>query len=276
MAGKILFYMFYGLISGLSEFLPVPAAAQGYLLEELSALDTRHPLMLLMIHLASLVVVLVQYRHRIRHLCWEMYLAYSKNNRRPPDRLTVLDGQVALLSCVPTVMMLAFSDVAYRNWTNLFSLSIVLLLGGIVIYTPQFQPAANRDSRHLTPIEVLLLGLCAGAAVLPGISRIGVFLSMGLLLGCDRRYILDIAILSSIPALLMMLVLDAVSLFAFGLTGINAAMMVQCALAAVMAFVGAWLSMVIIRYLNATGTTGGLAYYSWALALLSFILYLVV
>ena len=102
MGAKIVFYIFYGLISGLAEFLPVSPSAQGYLLTELTSLDTRHPLLLLMIHGASLAVVLIQCRHRLGHMQRELHLDWQPPGRRKrqPDRMTVLDGKFAIFASV--------------------------------------------------------------------------------------------------------------------------------------------------------------------------------
>lgn len=278
MGGKIVFYIFYGLISGLASFLPVSESAQGYLLEELTALDTRHPLMLLMIHLAALVVVLIQCRHRIGHMRRELHLDSQPPGRRKrqPDRMTVLDGKLVIFTAIPTVILLAFSNFAYNKCSHLLLVAISLILGGILIYVPQFQPGANRDSRHMSRFESLGLGLCAGASIVPGISRMGAFLSVGLLRGCDRKYILDIAFLASVPALAILIVLNTISLLVLGFSTITGTMVLCSFLAGAAAFGGAWLAMVIMRFLCAGANYGGFAYYSWGLGLFSFILYLMV
>lgn len=278
MGRRIVFYIFYGLISGLAEFLPVSQSAQGYLLEELTSLDTRHPLMLLLIHAAALAVVLIQCRHRIGHMRRELHLDSQPPGRRKrqPDRMTVLDGKITIFASIPAVILLAFSDVAYRKSSNLLFVSIVLILHGILLYVPQFCPGANRDSRHMSRLEALGLGLCAGAGVVPGVSRMGAFLSVGLLRCCDRKYILDIAFLAAVPALVMLIILDAISLVVLGFATISGTMVLCSFLAGAAAFGGAWLAMVIMRFLNAGANYGGFAYYSWGLGLFSFILYLMV
>ena len=278
MGSKIIFYIFYGLISGLAEFLPVSQSAQGYLLEELTSLDTRHPLMLLLMHVAALAVVLIQCRHRIGHMRRELYLDSQPPGRRKrqPDRMTVLDGKITIFTAIPAVILLAFSDVVYGKSSNLLLMAIMLIAHGILLYVPQFQPGANRDSRHVSRLEALGIGLCAGASVVPGVSRMGAFLSVGLLRGCDRKYILDIAFLASVPALAMLIILDLISLLVLGFSAITGTMVLCSFLAGAAAFGGAWLAMVIMRFLCAGANYGGFAYYSWGLGLFSFILYLMV
>lgn len=278
LALKIIFYIFYGLICGLTEFMPVSTAAHSFLLEELTNYQTRHPLTLLLIHFACLLVVLIQCRHRISHMRRELHLQWQKPKirKRQPDRMTVLDGKIAIMAALPTVLMLAFSDYTYQAFTNTLSLSILLIVSGILIYLPQFQPGANRISPHITPLEALSMGLFGGFGVMPGLSRMGCFISLGMLRGWDRKYVLDIAFLVSVPALAILIILDLVSLIVIGLGTISMGMFLYSTLAGITAFAGAWLAIVIMRYLCSGANYSGFAYYNWGLGLFAFILYLMV
>lgn len=278
MALKIIFYIFYGLICGVTEFMPVSASAHAYLLEELTNCQTRQPLMLLLIHFASLLVILIQCRHRISHMRRELHLQWQqpKLRKRQPDRVTVLDGKVAIISSIPMILMLAFSNYTYQEFITPLSLSILLVTAGVMIYLPQFQPGANRTSHHISPIEAVTMGVVGGFGAMPGLSRMGCFLSLGLLRGWERKYVLDIAFLASVPALAMLIILDLISLFVIGFSSISAITILYAFIAGVAAFGGAWLSMVVMRYLCSGANYGGFAYYNWGLGLFAFILYLMV
>jgi len=278
MGGKIIFYLFYGLISGLAEFMPISASAQSYLLSELTALDTRSPLLLMMMHIACLIVVLIQCRHRIGHMRRELRLESQPAGRRKrqPDRNTVLDAKIVMVGLLPMAACMVLSNYVYVRWTNLVLLAVTLILHGIFVYVPQFQPGANRDARHMSGAEGAFLGLCAGLSAIPGFSRMGSFLAAGLLRGCDKRYILDIALLAAVPALVLMIVLDAVSLLAMGAAAIHTDMILFSMLAAVMSFGGAWFGIVVMRYICVISNYTTFAYYSWGLGLFCFIVYLMV
>jgi len=53
-------------------------------------------------------------------------------------------------------------------------------------------------------------------------------------------------------------------------------MLLYCLLAAGSAFGGAWLAMVIMRFLSVKSSFYGFAYYNWGLALFSFLVYLMI
>jgi hypothetical protein len=53
-------------------------------------------------------------------------------------------------------------------------------------------------------------------------------------------------------------------------------MVIYCLVAAAAAFGGAWLAMVIMRFLSVKSNFYGFAYYNWGLALFSFLVYLMI
>ena len=120
-----------------------------------------------------------------------------------------------------------------------------------------------------------MLGISGAVGVIPGISRIGTMISVGLMKGCDRGYILDIALLASLPVLLGLMIVDCVAI-AMAPAAIGLMMLLYYLLAAAAAFGGAWLAMVIMRFLSVKSNFYGFAYYNWGLALFSFLVYLMI
>lgn len=278
MGWDILYYIVYGLIGGFAEILPVSEAAHGYLLSFMTAYDIRQPLMLLMIHLAGLLALLIHFRHRIGHIRRELRLASMppRKRKRQPDIIAVLDSRMIFTACIPMVICLLFSRSAYSALGNLPMLALMLVFSGLILYIPQFLRSANRDARHLSRKDSMILGLCAGISAIPGISRMGTVLSAGLMRGCDRKYILDMALLLSIPALVVLILVDLIGMLMAGVAGITGLVLLYCALAGAAAFGSAWIAILIMRFLSVNAGYSAFAYYSWGLGLFSFILYLVV
>ena len=71
------------------------------------------------------------------------------------------------------------------------------------------------------------------------------------------------------------MIVDLATLMA-GNPAITSAMVGHFAVASVMTFAGAWLAMVIVRYITTKSNFYGFAYYNWGLALFSFLVYLMV
>ena len=274
---NIVYYLLYGLISGLGELLPVSSLAHGYLIQELTQFDARQPALMLAIHFGCFLAVGIRYFRKIAHIRRETRIASLPQNKRKrqPDMVAVLDGRVLTAGLIPMVLFVAFSVFFYKKIATLPLLCIMFLLGGIVLYVPQYLPGANKDSRHLSRKDSLILGLCNGLGLIPGVSRIGTVISLGLVKGCDRGYILDMAMLWSLPMLLGLMIVDGILLMT-GAAVMETAMFIYCLVASVAAFGGAWLSMMIMRYLSVKSNFFSFAYFSWGLAFFSFLVYLMI
>jgi undecaprenyl-diphosphatase len=274
---NILYYILYGFFAGLGELLPVSSTAHGYLIQLMSQFDTFAPALLLSVHFACFMAVCVYNRRRIGHIRRELKIASLPANKRKrqPDMVAVLDAKVILTALIPLLIGVGLSSLAFRKLGTLPAISLLLLIGGVVLYIPQYLPGANKDSRSLSRKDALMLGISGAVGVIPGISRIGTIISVGLMKGCDRGYILDIALLASLPVLLGLMIVDCVAI-AMAPAAIGLMMLLYCLLAAAAAFGGAWLAMVIMRFLSVKSNFYGFAYYNWGLALFSFLVYLMI
>jgi undecaprenyl-diphosphatase len=274
---NIVYYILYGFLAGLGELLPVSSTAHGYLIQLMSQFDTFAPALLLSVHFACFMAVCVYNRRRIGHIRRELKIASLPANKRKrqPDMVAVLDAKVILTALIPLLIGVGLSSLAFRKLGTLPAISLLLLIGGVVLYIPQYLPGANKDSRSLSRKDALMLGISGAVGVIPGISRIGTMISVGLMKGCDRGYILDIALLASLPVLLGLMIVDCVAI-AMAPAAIGLMMLLYCLLAAAAAFGGAWLAMVIMRFLSVKSNFYGFAYYNWGLALFSFLVYLMI
>lgn len=110
-------------------------------------------------------------------------------------------GWFVIVGSVPIVLIgLALEDLIDRNFRNLWVIGTTLLVLGVVL------GIAERVGRKTAPIDDLtwphavLFGLAQAAAVVPGVSRSGATISMGLFLGYDRAAATRYAFLLAIPA----------------------------------------------------------------------------
>ena len=274
---NILYYILYGFLAGVGELLPVSSAAHGYLIELMTQFDASEPALLLAVHFACFFAVCIHGRRRIGHIYRELKIASlpGKKRKRQPDISAVLDAKVIFTAMIPMLIGVGLSTLAFRKLAFLPAISVLLLISGVVLYIPQFLPGANKDSRSLSRKDALILGLSGALGVVPGISRIGTMISVGLIRECDRSYILDIVLLASLPVLLGLMIVDGVMIAVAG-TVVTTMTLIYYILAAATAFGGAWLAMVIMRFLSVKSNFYGFAYYNWGLALFSFLVYLMI
>lgn len=268
-----------GLVSGLSEPLPVSAEAHRGLLRQLFGVSSEEPLLVLMCHLASLIVLLMS-----GHLELKRLRRTGKLLRTPPRRRTghpdlnsagtiKLLRPAALLTVIGRMLSVHFSGVADK----LYLLFPALILGGLILWLPTHFRTGNKDGRHLAPVDGTLMGVGAALSALPGVSLVGAAASVGSIRCADRRYVLRFV---WILATISLGTAAAIDLLTIAGTGFTFALpeLLRAVLAGGCSALGTYLSVQLMFSLMRRGGKGisGFSYYNWGLALLCLVLFLLV
>ncbi len=270
-------YILYGLVVGFSEFLPVSSSGNGYMVSLITGMTGHTPLLDFFVHAGCLGALVILCGGRLLHTYQQMRLASvpSTRRRRPLDRGALRNSRL-LISAMPVAVVLAvLGTIFLSRLQNLPFLILVSIANGILVYIPQFYPGGNRDSRGMERKDSLWLGLCSGIGILPGFSRMGLCLAVGQLRGCDKEYLLDLCLMLLALTMPVLMVLDLVLFIASGFAGLSLAVFGTCILAAGFAFVAGCGAILLMRFLAQKSGFSIFGYYSWGLAMFSFILYLI-
>lgn len=267
--------IFYGLISGFAEFLPVSTLAHQSIFLKLLGYQN-NTLLQFSAYFGSFLAVLIFSVPMLLKLRRERRIAAmpKKKRRRQPDFAILMESRVLRLTSMATVVMfLAYSlvsDLHERLWV----LAILIGINGIMLYVPQYLPSANKTAQSLSGLDAMLIGLAAGCGIVPGISRVGAALSVAQIRGTDRRYSMDLAILISVPALIVMMLISLLSVLP-GFTTVTGSLILHCVLVSVSSFGASYFAVFLMRFLSVKVGYGGFAYYCWGLALFALIIYLI-
>ena len=153
-------------------------------------------------------------------------------------------------------------------------IAALLVVNGIILYVPQFLPGSNKASGAMTRIDALFFGLGGALATLPGISCVGSTVSNSSVRGMDLKKALNLGLLLNIPVNLGFAVYDLIRLLSGGGGGMGFSQLFTAVLAGIMAFAGVMLGVRALRKITENLGYSIFAFYSWGLALLSFILFL--
>jgi undecaprenyl-diphosphatase len=276
--GQLLMYIFYGLVAGFSQFAPVSASAHQALFPMLLRFDSGWPMLRLFVHGGALVALIFLYRERLTHIYREMQIVTlpARQRNRPPDMDAVLDASISMMAVIPMLIGAIVSAFLPHDGARLLPMSICLMLGAVLIYVPDFVPGGDRKTGAMTRAEGVLLGICAALSIIPGLSRVGLMISLGLLLKCDRHYICELILLICGVMLAELMLIDLISIFVTGFSGFTILRFLGCILAAFASFGGGVGAIMMMRHLAVKTGFSGFAFYGWSLGLFSFILYLMV
>lgn len=266
----------YGIVSGFSEFLPISAEAHRAIYLRLVGAND-YGLLRFMSHMGALLALLITCWPMIAKLNRERSIAAvtKKRRKRAPDTKSLTDIRFLRICVIALIVVFIIYPIVHDLHERLWILAGFLIVNGILLYVPQFLPGANKDSRSLSSLDGMIVGLGGGLGIIPGLSRVGMTASVGMLRGADKRYALDSALMLSIPALAVLLLIDFFAIFTTS-AGLTFLAILSCITAGVTSFMSACVGIYIMRFLAVRAGFSGFAYYSWGLSLFSFILYLMI
>lgn len=264
----------YGLFAGLAEILPVSARAHSIILLKVFGKSSPDRLSVLMIHLAILIALYYSSQVQIIRVSRALSLARvpKKRRKRPLDTKSLMDFKLWRTIIVPVILgYLLYNKIAPVE-KKLILISVFLFVNGVILYIPQFLPSSNRDSRTLSRVDGLLMGLGGALSVLPGISGIGTSVSIGSVRGADRTYALNLSLLMSCVICICLIAYDVSAIISYGLDTVAFLDVIKYVFSSFAAFVGAILGIRIMRIMANNSGFYAFSYYCWGLALFTFIL----
>lgn len=268
----------YGLVSGIAEILPVSGQAHRSLFLQLMGETSEAGLMRFMIHAGILSALYYSCQNHILRMIRAQRLSRvpKRRRKRPLDVRSLMDLSLLKTMAIPVIPALLLYGKASVLIEKRILVSVLLFINGVILYVPQFLPGSNRDSRTLSRVEGICMGLGGAVSVLPGISCTGAAVSAASVCGVDKSYGLSMTLLMTMVMTAGYMVHDVLAIVATGLSGISFMALAGYILSGIAAFAGAFAAIRIMRALAKTRGYGLFALYCWGIALFTFILYLTV
>lgn len=258
----------YGIISGLTEFLPISSSAHRQILCKLYGIVTFDPILDFFIHCGVLAAVFISYRSTIEAAIG------AKNVRSRRRSVNDLDHVFIRTATIPLVLSGILLTYISKQSVSLLSISGLCLLNGLLLFLQGRTMQGNKTAGAMSAIDSGLTGIMRSMWVFPGLSGVSAATTYAIVRGADRQKALNWAYLLSVPVLLVKLLLDFIQIF----TAFSAASFLSYIgylFAAGFAFLSGYLAITLMRFLAVRTGFSGFAYYCWGLSLLSFFLYLI-
>ena len=264
----------YGIIAGASAFLPISADTHQVLGMQLLGLPAVPGGISLGIHMGAALAIVVSFNSYTGRLRREYRIAAipSRRRKRQPDASALMEIRLLKVAIVPAILSCVAApflrDLVSLRWV----MALLTALNAIVILLPRYTRTANKDSRSLSGLDALLVGLSGILSAVPGLSRVAVMTTTASLRGADRNFALNFTYLVSLPVLLGLCVGEIILLF----SGVGTGAGFLCGLLALLASFGAGLAGIrFMRFLAVRVGYSSFSYYGAGLSMLIFILYLI-
>ena len=194
-----------GLVQGLTEFLPISSSAHVQIAQQLMNLSelTKPQLtaFIATIQLGTEIAVVAYFIKDIGRI-GSSWLRWSIKPRSKMTSDTKL-GWLIIVGTLPVLILgLAFRDFIENDVRNLWVIAYTLIGFGIVLGLADFFGKKSKNITDLNFSHGLAFGVGQALALVPGVSRSGGTITVGLMLGYTRQAAARYSFLLAIPAVL--------------------------------------------------------------------------
>ena len=184
-----------GIIQGITEWLPISSSGHLVLLQNF--FNVQPPLIFdIMLHIGSLFVIFIVFFKDIKKLV----LGILKGDKKQIKLFLLL-----IIATIPIALIgFFFNDLIKNIFNDLRTVGFSLIITSILLFSTKIK----RKKRKLNVKNIFLIGIAQGLAILPGVSRSGATISLGLIQGIEKKEIITLSFLMFIPAILGALLLE--------------------------------------------------------------------
>jgi len=201
--------IFQAIVQGITEFLPVSSSGHLVLIQYFTGPGGQGDLLfIVLLHLGTLFSVIVAYWKIIAELLREVVFIlidlprgkFSISKASAKRRMALL----LMLSVLPLVFVIFFRDFFESMATggNLLPVGISFLITSALLFIADRCPKGHKTAKTMKARDALAVGCMQAIAPMPGISRSGSTIAVGLMMGLDKKYAVAFSFIMSIPALL--------------------------------------------------------------------------
>tara|TARA_B100000242_G_scaffold4996_1_gene3071 strand:+ start:662 stop:1462 length:801 start_codon:yes stop_codon:yes gene_type:complete len=205
-------FILYGLIQGLTEFIPISSSAHLKIISLFFGIDDPGSSLSAIIQIGSVLALFWYFRN-------EIFKLKSNNSKKIIDHFlherllrSILIGTVPIILLGGTIKLFApfFFDKFLRS--NL-SIALVSLLMAIFMFIADSSKKGYINLKNHHYSDSLLIGLSQALAIFPGVSRSGITISTALVSGWDRADAAKYSFLLGIPAISIAAIVEFISSF---------------------------------------------------------------
>ena len=227
--------MLWGLVQGLTEFLPISSSGHLVLVPAFLGVEPPDLATSALLHLGTLAAVLFYYRKDLMKIV---------HFRRDPEARHILI--LLIVGTIPATIGILLERQLELFQESVTAVAIALLVTGVVLVISGFIVRRTRTLEQATTTDSVLVGIAQATALLPGISRSGMTITASLARGLSAEQAARFSFLLAIPAIAGGGLIEAVQLAGEG--GIAAELWVGVLVAAVSGYLAiAFLIRTLVR-----------------------------
>ena len=187
------------IVQGLTEFLPISSSAHLVLVPQMLNWPDQGLVFDVAVHIGSLLAVLYYFRHEVKRmsLSWARSLVGGE-----ADQDSLLAWWV-IIGTVPAVLVgFLLQGPIEEKLRTPWIVAAGSIIFGLLLWYADASGRRTRNEFQLNLKDVLIIGGFQALALIPGISRSGITITLGLFLGLTRKAAARFSFLLAIPLIL--------------------------------------------------------------------------
>lgn len=268
-----------GLVQGIAEFLPISSSGHLAVIENLLGLDytpEENLLFDVLLHVGTLVTVCIFYIKDIKAIASDLggFLLGRESVQDGDGRLkpTIRLLFLIVLGTLPLFVILPFHSKLETLFDNTAFIAFAFIVTGAILFISGMLAEGRKNEKTSSFVDALTIGAAQAVATIPGISRSGVTITMGLACGFKRDFAVRFSFLLSIPAVLgstIVTLIDAIS------AGVDFSNLPVYLVGMIVAAVVGYVALTFLKNIVSSGGLAGFSYYCFFAGILTIILSLV-
>lgn len=273
---SVLTSIFLGIVQGISEFLPISSSGHLSIFQNLLGLEYEegeHLLFDVLLHLATIVAVWLVYRKELQNMVQDTVDVVLGRSEAGGDdgrlKPTVRNVCLIIIGTVPLLLVLPFHSKIETLYYNTPFIAFALIVTGLLLFVSGKFTEGRKNEKTATFADAFVIGLSQAVATIPGLSRSGTTITVGLSRGYRRSYAAQFSFLLSIPAVLGSTLVTLISAIKQGIVWANVPVYL---IGMVFAGVVGYCALTVFKRLITKKPLTYFAYYCWGVGILTLIL----
>lgn len=269
----------YGLFGGASELLPISYTGHYALVRSAFNLTPLNEgggyYIRIAVCLGVILAINLAFRQESLTLGREALRLSGLKKRKhgePYDRLRVRSIAAGLIALLPMLLSLIFATLA-DHFSGLLYVALLFILNGLILFFCFRTNEGGRTERAVVLSDMLWIGIARAFWVLPGISSLGMSLSVGRLRGLKNEYNTRLAYMLTLAFEFVAFFYHLIRAFLYGTFTFSILLPMLAAI--LVAAAAGYFAIQYFRYLMQRNKINFFAYYSWEAAAIVLVLALI-
>lgn len=197
---NLLKVVFFAIVEGISEWLPISSSGHMLLIDEFIKLPYKNEfkdVFFVLIQLGAIIAIVIKYFKKLN--------PFTKENNKLIINKSVIDiYKKVIIACIPgAIIAFLFDGLIDRYLSTPFVISFMLIIYGMVfIFIDKILNKNNKKTiSELSYKDAIAIGFFQVLSIIPGTSRSGASIIGGMLVGANRVLASEFSFFLAIPVM---------------------------------------------------------------------------